>query len=115
MKSLRLSDKWDLTVDGGGNLAAVTGAPRVAQDVASYERVFKGECWYNTTAGVPYLLRELAHLPPAELVQARADARAREVPGVAAVNTSLLTLEGRVLTGSINITADTGESIDVAI
>ena len=70
MNSLRLSDAWDLTLTPGGNLAVTSGTPRVVQDVAAYERVFQGEGWYDQDAGVPYLMRELAALPPAELCAA---------------------------------------------
>lgn len=115
MRSLALSDDWDLTLDAGGNLAVVDGTPRVVQDVACYERTFKGEPLYERQSGVPYLQGELAHLPPPDLVRARADARARQVPGVAAVETSRVALEGRVLTGTIHITTTMGDSADVAI
>lgn len=115
MNSLRLSDAWDLTLTPGGNLTVTSGTPRVVQDVAAYERVFQGEGWYDQDAGVPYLMRELAALPPAELVRSRANRRALEVPGVEAVNTELLSLEGRVLSGVIRVTATDGEEVDVVL
>lgn len=115
MNSLALSDAWDLTLTPGGNLAVISDAARVAQDVASYERVFQGEGWYDGEAGVPYLLRELAALPPAELVRARADRRALEVPGVAAAQTTLTAFAARVLTGSIRVTTTNGEEVNIAL
>ena len=115
MKSLALSEMWDLTLDGFGNMAAVEGTPRIVQDVASYERTFQGEPYYAQQAGIPYLLDELASLPPAELVRERANRRALEVPGVAAVSTSLDKLERRTLHGTLSITTETGESANVSI
>lgn len=115
MISLQLSDAWDLTLTPGGNLAVSTGVSRVGQDVASYERVFQGEGWYDQDAGIPYLLRELAELPPAELVRSRANNRAQEVPGVISVNTELLSLSGRVLSGVIRVTTTDGEEADVVL
>ena len=105
MNSLALSDVWDLTLTPGGNLAVISDAARVAQ----------GEGWYDGEAGVPYLLRELAALPPAELVRARADRRALEVPGVAAVQTTLTAFAARILEGSIRVTTTNGEEVDVAL
>ena len=53
MKSLALSEMWDLTLDGFGNMAAVEGTPRIVQDVASYERTFQGEPYYAQQDGIP--------------------------------------------------------------
>lgn len=115
MKSLALSEKWDLTLTAGGDLAAIEATPRVVQDVASYVRTFQGEPYYAQQDGIPYFMRELGALPPAELVRARANNRAREVPGVAQADTQLSRLEKRTLTGTISITTETGESADVSI
>ncbi len=46
---------WDLMLDGEKNIALQTESAAVAQDVASVLRTFQGECWYDTTQGVPYL------------------------------------------------------------
>ncbi len=115
MNSLALSDEWDLTLSPGGNLTTVSGVPRIVQDVASYERVFQGEGWYDGEAGVPYLQRELAALPPAELVRARANRRALEVPGVAAAKTTLTGFAARVLEGTIRVITTNGEEVDIAL
>ena len=107
--SLRLDGQWDLTLSVGGNLASAGGTMRIVQDVASYVRTFQGELYYVQQDGIPYFMRELGSLPPAELV------RALEVPGVAQANTQLSRLERRVLTGTIRITTETGETADVAV
>ena len=57
----------------------------------------------------------LAPLPPAELVRARSNARALEVPGVAQADTQLSRLEKRILSGTIRITTETGETADVTV
>ena len=115
MNSLKLSDKWDLELTVGGNIAVVSGTERIVQDVASYERIFLGEGWYDTQAGIPYLLRELAALPPAELVRERANRRGMEVPGVAAIQTELTEFSNRTLHGIIHVTTETGAEADVVI
>lgn len=115
MSSLALSKNWDLMLNAGGNLAVVEGTPRIVQDVASYVRTFQGEPYYAQQDGIPYFMRELGSLPPAELVRARSNARAVEVPGVAQADTQLSQLDHRVLTGTISITTETGEIADVTV
>ena len=113
--SLRLDGQWDLTLSVGGNLASAGGTVRIVQDVASYVRTFQGEPYYAQQDGIPYFMRELGALPPSELERARSNARALEVPGVAQANTQLSRLDRRVLTGTIRITTETGETADVAV
>ena len=115
MNSLLLSEDWDLTLTVGGNLAVISGTGRIVQDVASYERVFLGEGWYDQDAGIPYLMRELAALPPAELVTARANRRGLEVPGVAAINTVLTEFRKRTLHGIIRVKTAEGAEAEIVI
>lgn len=115
MDSLVLSGDWDLTLTPGGNLAVVSGAERIAQDVACYERTFYGEPWYAAEDGVPYLVNELGSLPPAELVRERAVRRAMQVPGVAAATVELTEFTARTLHGRIRVTTDEGEDLNVAV
>lgn len=114
MDSLKLDDNWDLALTVGGSLAIVSGAERVAQDVACYERTFYGEPYYAAEDGVPYLDNELAALPPEELVTTRANERALQVPGVTGANTTLTEFAQRVLHGNIAVTTDDGEVISVS-
>lgn len=115
MDSLKLSDSWDLTLTPGGSLAIASDTERIVQDVACYERVFHGEPWYAAGDGVPYLVRELGVLPPAELVRERAVRRALEVPGVAEAMVELTEFAARTLHGRIHVTTDEGESLNVTV
>ena len=55
MKTLGLtSPAWDLYVDELKNIGVVEGNTRLAQDVASSVRVFKGECSFDIQRGVEY-------------------------------------------------------------
>ena len=54
MKTMALRNDWDLYVDEYGNLAIKEGNDRLAQDVASSVRVFKGEDGFDTSRGVEY-------------------------------------------------------------
>ena len=115
MKSLQLSEKWDIALGRNGGLAVVDGIARIAQDVACYERTFQGEPYFATQEGVPYLQRELGHLPPLELVQERANARALEVPGVSEAQTVLTEFSGRTVTGTIYVLSDQDEVANVEL
>ena len=115
MKSLKLTKDWNPALDSSGNMAVVAETERVAQDVACYERVFKGELWFGKDEGVPYWIREMGSLPQNELVIARANARALEVPGAATAKTTLNSLTDRALTGDIRVTTEDGEVINVSI
>lgn len=112
--SLGLSDKWDIGLTLGGHIVMVTGKGRIAQDVACYERTFLGEPWFAADEGVPYQHRQLGELPPQELVISRANARARQVPGVVTATTVLTKFDGRVLEGKISVTTQEGETFYVS-
>ena len=60
---------WDLVLDANGNIACATEPYQIAQDVASAIRTFRGECFYDTTLGLPYWSNILGQLPPASFVQ----------------------------------------------
>lgn len=115
MDSLKLNTDWDLELTAGGNLKTCSGAERVAQDVACYERTFYGEPWFACDEGVPYLDNELDSLPPKELIISRANKRAKEVPNVLTASTELTEFSHRTLHGEITVTTDDGDTINVTI
>ena len=66
MKTLLLDrTQWDLVQDANGNIALATEPYARAQDVASACRLFRGELWYDTAAGIPYFEDILGKSPPA--------------------------------------------------
>jgi hypothetical protein len=102
-------DLWDLVVDANGNWGIATDPYSVAQDVASICRVFQGEEYYNTTAGIPYFQNILAQLPSAGFMKAVYAAQASLVPGCANPVVFFSGLnETRVLTGQIQFTDSNG-------
>jgi hypothetical protein len=109
VRTLALTDDWDLYVDGSGNIATVDGPAAIAQDVASATRLFRGELWYDTTQGVPYFEEILGRAPPTGLISARLVAAGLTVPHVLRIRVTLdpLTVERR-LTGTMRITDDRG-------
>jgi hypothetical protein len=90
---------WDLCLDANGNVAMASDPYAIAQDVASAVRTFLGECWFDTTLGVPYFEEVLGHWPSLQLVKSLIEAVALKVPEVTAAQCVVASLVDRVLTG----------------
>lgn len=117
MRTLRLSvPDWDLLLDSNGNLMTHDDEPhRCAQDVASAVRTFKGECYFDITAGIPYFEEILGKVPSNSLVSAYMNRRAETVPGVAKAELTITDVTDRVLHGDIAITLDNGGKTNVTV
>lgn len=100
---------WDLALDASGNIALASAPYALAQDAASAIRTFIGECWYDTTIGVPYWAEILGHQPPLELVKAELVAAALTVPGVIAAQV-FITSVSRMVTGQVQVFDANGAS-----
>jgi hypothetical protein len=109
MDTLVLSqDLWDLVIDADGNIAVASDPYAPAQDVASAARLFLGECWYETTLGIPYWQSILGNLPPIALMKAQLASAALTVPGVTNPQVFLTSVQNRVITGQIVFTDSNG-------
>lgn len=99
-------DSWDLGVDDNGNIAMLTGAAAIAQDVASACRLFSGELWYDTTQGIPYFQNILGQMPPLAILKAYFIAAAMTVPGVTGAKCfiSNISSSSRIVTGQVQAT-----------
>lgn len=75
-------DTWDLCLDASGNLAVANAPYSIAQDVASQLKTFLGECWYDTSQGMPYWQSILGQRPPASYVISELETQALLVPDV---------------------------------
>jgi hypothetical protein len=104
MKSLKLTDKWDLTLDASGNIATVTGDEALAQDVACACRLFAGELWYDTGKGVPYLENILGRSISAAFFKAKLIEAALTVPGVVDAKVYIDKIDNRNLVGRVQFT-----------
>lgn len=99
---------WDLVVDARGNIAVATEPYALAQDAASAIKTFLGECYWNTTVGVPYLSQILGYNVPLPLLkQALIDA-ALTVPGVVSAQVFVSSVEGRTVTGQVQVISSSG-------
>lgn len=106
---------WDLVLDANGNIA-LAGAPySIAQDVASVTRTFLGECWYDTTQGIPYWQQILGEFPPLQYIAGQLQDAALTVPDVAAAQAVFTSFQGRSLAGQIQIIDTDGVANNVAL
>lgn len=97
---------WDLAVDAAGNIAMASEPYSKEQDVASECRVFEGECYYDTTIGVPYWAI-LGRPVPVQLVKEELVKAAKRVPGVGNVKVFLNNLGKRSLGGQVQFDGGT--------
>lgn len=115
MQSLLLDrTEWDLVLDRSGNIAICSEPYSVLQDVSNAIRVFQGECYYGTSKGLPYQAQILGKSQSVPIFQRLAEAAARTVPLVQDASCVVSRLGGdRSLSGIMQITLTTGETLDV--
>ena len=114
MKTLLLDRTvWDLVLDTSGNIALASNPYAIAQDVASAVKLFLGECWYDTTKGIPYFDQVLGHLPPQSVVKSYVEGAALTVPEVVQAQCTIVSIKDRVLTGQIEVIDTEGVSHNV--
>lgn len=99
---------WDLVLTAGGDIAVADEPYALAQDVAAAVRTWLGDCWYDTTIGLPYAESILGQDPPLQFVRAKVTDAALSVPNVIEVLDVQLSLSGRTLTGYIKFTDAAG-------
>lgn len=116
MKSLLLDTvAWDLVLNAAGNIAVAAAPYSRAQDVACAIRLFLGECWYDTSRGVPYFSEILGHAPPPTVFEEYMVRAALTVPGVKSAVCTISAIEGRKVTGDVTFTSDDGITETVSI
>jgi hypothetical protein len=114
MKTLLLDrSAWDLVLDASGNIAVASEPYSLAQDVASAVKCFQGECWFDTTVGIPQW-QILGQWPSLEFVRAQYVAAALKVPGVVKARCVFTSFKDRTLSGQIQVTDEVGNTQGVA-
>lgn len=112
MPSTMLLDltNWDILLDANGNIAVAEEPYSLAQDAASAIRTFLGECYWDTTIGVPYLTQILARSPPLALLKQQLIIAALTVPNVVSARVFIAGITDRLVSGQVQVTsASTGE------
>jgi hypothetical protein len=115
MKTLLLDRTvWDLVLDASGNIALASDPYSIAQDVASAIKLFKGELWYDTPAGIPYWQEVLGESPPIAVLRALIEAAALTVPEVTAAQCTVASFIDRQITGQVLVTTSSGTTQTVS-
>lgn len=100
--------KWDLFIDSAGNIGLCTPPYALAQDVASACRTFLGECWYDTTKGLPYFEELLGRIPASALLTGYMEQAALTVPGVVSAQCQLTQYANRQVNGFVSFVTEAG-------
>lgn len=109
---------WDLCIDANGNIAVASAPYALAQDVASAQRTFRGEVYYNNVLGIPYFQNVLGHSPPTSLLAEYEVLAALTVPGVVDNPAPVFAVVGfnhRGVTGTTTFTDENGNTQTVTL
>ena len=105
------TENLDLVVDANGNIALATEPYSLAQDAASAIKTFLGECYWDTTVGVPWKQQILGQTPTLALLKAQLEAAAETVPDVVQAQVFISSLTARAVSGQVQVTsATTGQT-----
>jgi|ERR1700747_22822 len=130
MKTILLDvSTWDYVVDASGNWAVADEPYALAQDVSSACRLIKGELWYDTTQGIPYLnlnggaggrnndSNVLGQSPSIAVVQEYLVRAALTVPGVVSAVVVIQSVDAatRQVTGQVQFTDSNGNTGTVTL
>ena len=110
---------WDLTLDANGNIALNTAPGSLAQDAASAIQTFLGECYWDTTVGIPWLSTILSPPPPQPVptlayIKQQCVTAALTVPGVAAAQVFISSFSNRAIKGQVQVVSSTSGEISAA-
>lgn len=95
---------WDFVLDVNGDLAIAADPYSLAQDAASACRTFLGECYYNSTLGIPFFQSFFGRAPNISLMKQKFAAQALLVPGVVSAKVFITSVVGRRVTGQVQVT-----------
>ena len=100
---------WDLVLDASGNIAVASEPYSLAQDAASAIRTFQGECWFDTTVGVPYLTEIFGRNLPLALLKQQLIEAALTVPGVVSAQVFITAISDRTVSGQVQVVGSSGQ------
>ena len=109
LATMQLDASWDLVLDDSGNMALLAAPDSLAQDAASAIKTFLGECFLDTTVGVPWLTQVLGQTPPLALLKQLLVSAAMTVPGVASAQVFISSFANRVVSGQVQVVSSTGQ------
>lgn len=104
---------WDLVSDANSNIAVGDDPYAIAQNVATAIKTFLGECWFDTSIGVPHW-QILGQWPPLAFVRRQLQKAAESVPGVVKARVYFSSFDLRKLSGQVQVTDKQGNIQGVA-
>lgn len=99
---------WDLVIDAAANIAVADNPYALAQDAASAIKLFQGEQYYDTSAGVPYWDQILGKTVPLAYLKAKFVEAALTVPEVVASQCFIASFIDREIKGQVQVTNEEG-------
>ena len=108
------TEAWDLVLDAKGNIAMASPPYSLAQDVASAIKLFIGECYYDTTRGIPYWENILGQYPSVALIQSHMEKAALTVSGVSKAACTINTFNDRIVSGEVQFIDEVGVANNVS-
>lgn len=100
----------DLVVDASGNIAMCSTPYTEAQQAASAIKLFLGEYYYNTLEGLPYWESILGYAPPVSYMRQKFVDAALSVNNVVSAKCFISSIEGRKVSGQVQITTVSGQT-----
>lgn len=101
---------WDLVVDARGNIAVASNPYSLAQDAASAIRTWSGECFWDTSLGIPYVGEVFGKNLPLPLLKQALIEEALTVPEVVSAQVFVSGITERTLAGQVQIISSTGQT-----
>ncbi len=100
----------DLVLDASGNIAVASAPYSLAQDAGCALRLFRGEAYWDTTVGVPYLTELLGKRPNVPLMKTLFEAAAETVDGVATAQVLIsdINTQRRSVSGQVQVYPEDG-------
>lgn len=100
-------DSWDIDLDDKGNIRVVGNPYACAQDVATACSTLRGECIYNTSAGIPYYENIMGVQPGAGAVQSYLENEAMRLPYIAQASATVINDSGARASTGVIVVVDT--------
>ena len=97
-------ETWDLVLDINGDIALADEPYSTLQDCCSRLRTRQGECYYDTTLGVPYFQDILNRNVNLELIRSEYIRVALQDPRIVSAKVFFRELKDRRLLGQVQIT-----------
>lgn len=107
-------DTWDLQMDAAGSIITTSGDYAIAQNVANAVRLFTNDAYYDPDRGIPHFAVTLGNNYNSAVAISRITSAASDVEGVEDVSVTL-EADGRELGGTVEVTTESGVTIDVEL